>query len=343
MDLSVVIPTRGRSAKLARCVRALATQTLDHERFEVLIGLDGPDDSAARIARDAWMDRPPQRLRIAECPREGYNAARNRLLEVAQGRILVSLNDDVIPEASFLEAHLAAHEEHKAAGRRAIITGYSPWRIFDDDTLFDRLVRQTSMIFFYDQMVDDGGSEETLKVRRGPDHDWGFRHCWGLNFSVGLDAVREVGGFVAVPLAYGYDDIEMAWRLQTRFGLPVLFRPGARAVHDHRYQPREVLDREQRLGCAAWHFASLRPEFARAVFGRNVRDDSEVAYSREFVKREAGAAQRIEEMFLRLSRLPGIIADGPHERDLLTVAYQQHLLLKRWYWRRGLLEAADST
>jgi GT2 family glycosyltransferase len=338
MDLSVIIPTFGRGAKLAQCLRALAAQTLDQSRYEVLVGLDGPDQQAALMAQDVWSGERQDSLRIIECPREGLNATRNRLLAVARGRFMVSLNDDVIPAPGFLAAHLEAQDH--AGPHSAIISGYSPWRIFDNDSLFDRLVRETSMIFFYDQMFE--GSDDT-RPRFGPDHDWGFRHCWGLNFSAPLSAVREVGGFIAVPLAYGYDDIELAWRLKQGRNMPVLFRPQARAVHDHRYQPGEVLDREHRLGQAAWHFAALKPEFSRAVFGRELRSESELCYSREFVQREAGAAERIRPMFLRMEEIPAAAlgAAGDHAHDLVQIAYQQHLLLKRWSWRKGLLAAAD--
>src|SRR6185503_17009447 len=102
-----------------------------------------------------------------------------------------------------------------------------------------------------------------------PERDWGFRHCWGLNFSAPMQAVRAVGGFTAFPMAYGYDDIELAFRLQRRFEMPVLYRPGALAEHDHRYLPEDVLRRERQLGQAAWRFAGLNPEFARTVFGRD--------------------------------------------------------------------------
>ena len=84
---------------------------------------------------------------------------------MARGRVLVSMNDDVLPEAGFLEAHVAGHG---GAARPVIISGYSPFVRFEDETLFDALARDTSMIFFYDQMVRDGAPV------RAPEHDWGF-------------------------------------------------------------------------------------------------------------------------------------------------------------------------
>lgn len=336
-DVSVVIPTHQRAAKLAACVGGLARQTLGADRYEVLVGLDGADAESAAAAREAWGDCRA-RLRVETCPRAGYNATRNRLLDLARGRVMVSLNDDVAPGERLLEVHVGEHAAAERAGRPVIVTGYSPFRRWDHETLFDRLVRETPMVFFYDRMVGPAGTP-----CEGHEYDWGFRHCWGMNFSAPLALVREVGKFAAFPLQYGYDDIEVAWRLRERFGCPVLFRPEALAEHDHRYGPREVLDREVRLGRSAWDFAGINPQFCREVFGRDIRSAGEVAYSREFLHRERTAAGRLEESFLGLADIPGSSISGPHAAALVNLAYEQHLLLKRWCWRQGLLAAADQS
>jgi glycosyltransferase involved in cell wall biosynthesis len=343
LDISVVISTFGRATKLAQCLRSLAAQTMDQVRFEVLVGFDGPDEQAARMAEDVWSDERPQSLRLVPCPRGGANITRNRLLELARGRYAVFLNDDVIADRQLLELHLREQEQWGGeaggvVGAGAMIVGTAPWRIFEDDTLFDRAVRESSMVFFYEQMLEMGDGGE--RARHGPRHDWGYRHFWTLNASAPLEPVRSVGGFLAAPLGYGHDDIELAWRLRERFGMPVYFRPEARVVHDHRYQPGEVLQREFRLGRASWHYAALNPPFARELFGRDVRSEEELAYSREFVARERSAAERIEASFVQLPRIPASAIEGPHAAALVRIVYQQHLLLKRWYWRRGLLDAA---
>jgi GT2 family glycosyltransferase len=344
MDISVIIPTHARAAKLAQCLRALAVQTLEQSRFEVLVGLDGPDQDTELMAADVWLDERAESLRVIECPRAGTNATRNRLLAAAQGRYALFLNDDCVPMPDFVAVHL--HEQETAAGHGgALISGYAPWRIFRNDTLFDRIVRETSLIFFYDQMFEPG----TDAPRFGPGHDWGYRHWWTLNASAPLAAVREVGGFLDAPLGYGYDDIELAYRLCRRRGLAVLFRPRAVALHDHRYDPREILDREFRLGQAAWHYAKTNAEFAASLFGRDVRSEEELAYSREFILREQDLAERLETAFIAMTGIPGEAVDqgasegGPHAGSLVNLAYQQHLLLKRWQWRRGLLEASERT
>src|SRR5262249_34959111 len=150
------------------------------------------------------------------------------------------------------------------------------------------LVRQTSMIFFYDQMNPPGTgpgspSDPTSNIRHPTsDHDWGFRHAFGLNVSYPMGLVREVGGSAVFPVSYGYEDTRSGFGLTQRFGLPVLFRPQARAHHDHRYDPAGYLERERLLGRSAWGFAHAAPKCARAMFGRDITTQAEVAYSREF-------------------------------------------------------------
>lgn len=339
VELSVVIPTRERPTKIGACVARLAFQSIDPGQFEVLVGLDGSDEASAEAARAAWREAGglDDSLRIVPCPRAGLNATRNRLLERASGRLLVSMNDDVLADPGFLEAHSRAHRE---AGDRAIgdaiVVGHSPFLEHAEPTLFDELCQRTSMIFFYDQMIGPAEKDRW--------HDWGFRHCWGLNFSAPLALIRRVGGFTAFPLLYGYDDIEIAWRIRRESrGVPVLFRPEALAPHDHRYSPAEVIGRERKLGRTAWHFASRDPGFTRDVFARDIRSAEELEYSRGFVTRERAGVERVREQFLSLDRIPAAALGGASEADrhtLLAMLYQQHLPLKRWEWRSGLLEAA---
>ncbi|MCC6428891.1 MAG: glycosyltransferase family 2 protein [Phycisphaerales bacterium] len=334
MDLSVLIPTYQRPQKLAACLRALANQTIDPSRFEVLVGIDGPDAATESAAREAW-GACRARLVVETCPRAGYNAVRNAMLAKGSGRFLVSLNDDVVPCPTFLHTH--ASEQFAAAARvgPAIISGYSPWRRWETPTLFDRLVAETSMIFFYDQMTEGNAA------RRDPWHDWGFRHCYGLNFSAPLDLVRQVGGFVAFPLAYGYDDIEISHRLRQHHNAPVLFRPEAIAEHDHRYAAPEVLSREFKLGHSAWHFAGRDPVFCEAVFRRDIRSEKELRYSREYLQRERFAAGMVREMYLKLDAMPAGAVGSSHSADIVRMLYLHHLPLKRWMWRAGLIAAAE--
>lgn len=328
--LSVQIPTRDRPHALARCVAALAQQVRDGAPIEVLIGLDGPDPEAARAARHAWGDAPPARLRLLDFPAQGHLPIRRTLVGMTDAPIVLFMNDDVVAQPRFIRAHLDAHHEAAATGRYphgVQIVGHAPWHTPPDDTLFDRLVRQTSLIFFFDAMNN---------ARHDRWRDWGFRHFWTLNASAPRRAVLAAGGQAAFPDTYGHEDIELSFRLARQFSMPVLYRPEATAIHEHRYRPAEIMRREVRLGTASWRFARASPEFGLALFGRDVTSSDEIDYSTRFVRREAATAARLAEDFVALATLPPESVPEP----LLPILSRQFTLLKRHLWRQGLLQAA---
>lgn len=334
-DVSVLIPTHQRPEKVSACVAALASQTLGPGRSEVLVGIDGEPGARATLdaVRAAWTAHAgagrDHELRAEVYPKGGQASVRNRLLNLARGTTLVFLNDDMRPEPGLLAAHLAAQRDQ--AKRPALVIGSAPWVVRTPDRLFDRLLRETSMVFFYDRM--DAARDER-------ERDWGFRHAWLLNLSAPADLVRSAGGFRVFPSTYGYEDDELAFRLAERFGTRVLYRPEAVAHHDHAMDPEDYLERERRLGFSAWGFAQEAPDCARAMFGRDVGSPEELAYAQDALERERVAAERVRGAFLGLAGMPASLLEGEHASALRTILYQHHLPLKRWCWRAGLLEAA---
>lgn len=344
MDMSVIIPTHRRPEKAAACAQALLAQSHPAEKFEVLIGLDGPDD-AARTTIERRAASP--RVRVVECPRGGQASVRNRLMAMARGRLLGMLNDDMIPDRGWVAAHVAAQEEAAGHGVAVpIIVGASPWRMHQPDRLFDRLVRETSMVFFHHVMKagGEGGSAPREPEATRADvrwRDWGFRHAWTLNLSVPRDVVMAAGGFSVFPCIYGYEDDELAFRLRGVFGSPVLYREQARAEHDHRMEPSEYLLREYRLGYAALGFARQSPACAAAMFGRDVTRVTDLMYDRASLSRESRDVSRLIDPLVALAEIPAEAVAGAHASSLMSMIYLQHLPLKRWCWRRGLVDAAE--
>ena len=294
----------------------------------VFVSIDGEDDQASEAAAlGAWSADSHNPLRVITGPREGINAARNRALGEASGRWTLCINDDLYAQPDLLAQHILGHLEaldrEGADARDGVIVGDAPWSVHPDDSLFDRLARETSIIFFYHRMNEPAQSRDRWK-------DWGFRHYYTLNASAPTRELCEIGGFAIFPVVYGYDDLEAAWRLKERFGTPIYYRPGAKGTHDHRYTPDEYLRREHTLGRAAWCLALASPGCAYDMFGRDITTPGELDYSREFVERERTTAARLRESFLEMGRIPSSAISGPASSKLIGLLYEQHLLLKRW-------------
>jgi glycosyltransferase involved in cell wall biosynthesis len=103
-SLSVVVPTYNRRAGVERLLRTLAEQTFPSSQFEVVVVDDGSTDGTAEaLARF----EAPYRLRALTQANAGPAAARNNGLQHAEGRLIVFLDDDVVPSPGLLATHAA--------------------------------------------------------------------------------------------------------------------------------------------------------------------------------------------------------------------------------------------
>lgn len=109
--VSVVVPTRGRPALLARCLEALCRQTLERQRYEIIIVDDGPDDQT-RLLVEAYAARmaahEPPIAYVSSSGPHGPAAARNRGWRHARGEIIAFTDDDTQPDSDWLSAGLRA-------------------------------------------------------------------------------------------------------------------------------------------------------------------------------------------------------------------------------------------
>jgi glycosyltransferase involved in cell wall biosynthesis len=100
--LSVVVPTYNRRDGILRLLTALAEQSYPADQFEVVVVNDGSTDGTAEaLAQFA----APYRLRVLEQANAGPAAARNAALHQADGRLIVFLDDDVVPGPDLLAVH----------------------------------------------------------------------------------------------------------------------------------------------------------------------------------------------------------------------------------------------
>ena len=181
-EVTIVIPTRQRPELLSACVGALTRQQ-NAPRFEVIVTVDGPDSGESAAIRSAVAGHPDFDCTVIEGDPEGPAVARNRAIESARGDLMLLLNDDVVPDGSLVRTHMEAHE---ALDNDALVLGSAPWHRPHDESLFDRMVFDTSTVFFYDTMEN----ADDAKTR-----DWRFRHAWTLNLSLPPRLARSVGGF----------------------------------------------------------------------------------------------------------------------------------------------------
>jgi len=229
---SVVVPTFERVAALERCLDALASQTLERDRFEVIVVDDGsaspPREAIARAA--AVID-----VRLIEQANAGPASARNAGARAARGEYVVFTDDDCRPGPEWLRAIDAVAVRHPgcAVGGRVV------------NALGDGLCSSASQLlieYLYDYFNVD--------VEGG-------RFFITSNLALPARAFHAIGGFDdSFPLAAAEDrDLCDRWR---EAGLAMLYADGAVVHHAHALGLRSFCRQHFNYGRGAFHLHCAR-------------------------------------------------------------------------------------
>ena len=100
--VSVVIPTRNRSALLEQCLEMLAAQTVSYSQFEVIVVNDGSTDDTAECVR-RFLEKSPVSGALVEGAGRGPAAARNLGIQKSCGELVAFTDDDCLPLPGWLQ------------------------------------------------------------------------------------------------------------------------------------------------------------------------------------------------------------------------------------------------
>lgn len=241
-DVSVVIPTYGRADRLAALVQALESQSLERERFEVVIVDDASGDGTTSVLHDLAGASDLDIRVLTHNVNKGAAAARNTGWGASRASVVAFTDDDCQPQSGWLATLLAALE----------------------DPAVD-LVQGTTL-------PDPGGwppGPYAHWVRSEELSPW-FETC---NLACRRGVLEELDGFdTAFRHPYG-EDTDLGWRA-TKRGHQVRYAPAAVVHHDvvertWRQAMRGVKRRASAVQ-ALQHHPELREHFpSRFVFTRS--------------------------------------------------------------------------
>jgi len=213
MLLSVVIPSMNKVALLRQTLAALQAQDpAPGGPWEVVVVNDGSTDGTAGYLASlhAWAE--PQ-LQVVSPPQNvGRARARNLGAQAARGDYLLFLDDDIVAPPGLVAAHLQVLESHPGCGT----IGYA--------------VTAPDLVdgphFHY---LDTRGA---ARLAPGPAPG---RFFVTQNAAVPREKFLAIGGFDEGFAAYGFEDMEVAFRLEDEAGLrfETLAAPVPRHVHHH--------------------------------------------------------------------------------------------------------------
>ena len=226
-EISVVIASFNRAARLQACLLGLAAQSLPAADFEVIVVVDGSTDNTRAMLAALVV---PYTLNVLWQSNQGQCPALNRGAAAAQGRYLLFLDDDITPAPGLVAAHLSAQRAEPNLVGLGQIRLTLPAHADEFARAFGVMwTRRFERLNRGDRAVDwmDGYSGN-LSVERALFHAAG-------GFATGLEAVF---------------DVELAYRLHG-VGAHFAYLPAACGDHDD-YKDFYALVREaERQGRAA--------------------------------------------------------------------------------------------
>jgi glycosyltransferase involved in cell wall biosynthesis len=242
MRISVVTPTHNKVELLERTLASLEAQDLPWGDYEVVVVDDGSSDGTAEFLRGY---RPSHGWKTARQEKNrGRAAARNRGLALADGELIVFLDDDMELSADCLRAHREFHEKHPcAAGVGNVI------------------MHPDLVVAPIDRYMSTRGAQ---KIRgRGP---LPWKYFSTQNASVRREDLLAVGGFDENFVYYGFEDLELAWRLEKERGVTLGYVAGARSLHIHSHSLGDVLAKKTLCGRSSLRYLfEKHPETRREL------------------------------------------------------------------------------
>jgi len=222
--VSVVMPTYGKRALLESTLGALAAQTYPADRIEVLVVDDCSEDDTPDFLSKAEF--PFRLVSLRHEINRGRAAARNTGLRAAAGEIVVFLDDDMRATPELIDAHVVAQRDHP---RTAMI-----------GNALTAPELGPSSVYSY---LDSRGAHKLP-----PDAPMPARYFLTNNASVPKDAFGKAGLFDESFRSYGFEDMEIAFRLEERAHLAFRYCSTAVAYHIHEHTLDGLL--EKRLDAA---------------------------------------------------------------------------------------------
>jgi glycosyltransferase involved in cell wall biosynthesis len=290
MDVSVVIATRDRRPLLARTLATLGTLP-QAPGFEVVVADHGSTDGTAELVA-SYAGRLPVRRVPVRFARSSIADPKNAGARAATGELLVFLDSGMLCHPRFLAAHVAAHR----AGNRVVAGAVFGWDSEDDGAPFGSEMNLTALPA---ALPAEFADPRALHWADCQETAWML--VWGANMSLARADFLGCGGFDPRLTGWGWDDMELAYRLN-RLGRLLDYAPGAWAVH----YPHPRMPMAARL-------ASARRNWLRA-YHRHRSPDLETWESCGFW--DHASCQR--RMRVTVAALRGQLPAAPARRDAST-------------------------
>ena len=242
-EISVIIPTLGERDTLKSVLKALEALRPVPGSVEALVvdnSLDG------RFFASAKQNNLPGFVKVLSCPKPGASSARNKGAAEASGEYLLFLDDDVLPQAGLLEAHLSCVRRNPGALSMGKLLPAESVR----NSLFGEFAVYYGLLPGYRELKEG----EALSCE----------HFNSSNFMIRKEDFQSAGGFDEGFDCYGWEDVEFGSRLSAS-SLRAVFSEKALAVHYIDGTSAAYLKKMKLMGRSAVKFVKKHPALSNRV------------------------------------------------------------------------------
>ena len=211
-SISVIFPTYNRCDVVEHTLEHLVAQDYPAERIEILVCDNSSDGTPAMVERLAAQVTPT--IRLVASGHRLPAVKRNEGLALAEGELVLFLNDDVWLRPDALAAHADTHAAHNAP---IAVLGHVDQSAQMPPTAFIEWYRP----FAYDRIVESRG--EAIP----------YHYFWSMNLSLPRQVMLDRQLVFHEDWAnIGHEDVELGYRW-SRAGYPIIYQPDARGEHYH--------------------------------------------------------------------------------------------------------------
>ncbi len=237
LQYSVIVPAYNAAQVLPRCLSALQHQTIDPERYEIIVTDDGSTDATAECARRMLNVPHAQVIRASH---NGPAQARNLGVQSARGEIVLFTDADCEPAPNWIERLTAVFEQSTVSGAKGAYRTRQTGRVArfvqqEYQDKYDRLLPQLHIDFVdtysaaYRRtiFIASGGFDPSFTTASVEDQEFSFR--------LAEQGQRLV--FVPEAIVYHQHDATLGEYARRKFDIGywkglVLKRHPGKAVHD---------------------------------------------------------------------------------------------------------------
>lgn len=253
MQVTVIIPTHNRADILEECIKRLLDQEFVKSEYEIIVVDDGSTDKTSEVLKE-FEKKSSVHFKALHQKNQGQGIARNYALRYAQGKIVIFIGDDILVLPDFIKQHVQYHRRFNSSNEAVL--GFVGWDPRLEITPFmDWLTNGSSVMGRF------GGHQFAFEKLEGKTKaDYNFFYTSNISLK---RSILKKHPFDSRFSSYGWEDIELGYRLTKKENLILHYNPRAVGYHYHPMKEENLAERMRMIGRSAHLIHKKYPELKK--------------------------------------------------------------------------------